>query len=264
MLLGLLASGGCTAILERSDPQHTTEFAERIEFKDGLSALAAGNPDAPMVLFIHGTPGSWHAFEDYLQHAQLRAALHLVAVDRPGFGESKRMGLAPSLRAQSQILGQVLRLNRSTRPVLVVGHSLGGSIGTRLAIDHPESVGALLIVSSALSPELSKPRWYNRFAATPLIRILVPGDLRLANREVMPLSNELALIEKNLHTLKIPVTLVQGDKDSLVDPENADFVKTAFTHAQLKVDRFPQEGHFIVWRHVDHIAAEILRLSKLL
>lgn len=264
ILTGILASAGCAAIFEREDPANLYEFAERIQFDDGLSVLTAGNPDAPMVLFIHGTPGSWHAFEAYLQHEDLRPALHLVAVDRPGFGGSKSMGLAPSLRAQSQILSQVLALNHTRRPILVVGHSLGGSIGTRLALDRPEAVGGLIILSSAVSAELSKPRWYNRLAATPLIRYLIPEDLRLANREVMPLSDELALIQDNLHTLKIPVTLLQGDKDPLVDPKNADFVESTLTQARLKLDRFPEEGHFIVWSHVDHVAAEIIRLSKLL
>lgn len=264
MLAGLLASAGCAAIFERNDPPDLHEFAERIQFDNGLSVLAAGDPNAPMVLFIHGTPGSWHAFEAYLQHADLRPALHLVAVDRPGFGGSKDMGLAPSLRSQSQILSQALALNRSRRPVLIVGHSLGGSIGTRLALDRPEAVGGLIILSSAVSAELSKPRWYNRLAATPLVRYLIPEDLRLANREVMPLSDELALIQDDLHTLNIPVTLVQGDKDPLVDPKNADFVESKLTQARLKLDRFPGEGHFIVWSHVDHVAREILRLSKLL
>jgi pimeloyl-ACP methyl ester carboxylesterase len=37
---------------------------------------------------------------------------------------------------------------RHTPPVLVLGHSTGGAIAQRLAVDHPELVGALLLVDT--------------------------------------------------------------------------------------------------------------------
>ncbi|NKB98716.1 MAG: alpha/beta fold hydrolase [Pseudomonadales bacterium] len=255
-------AAACAPIFVSEDPDNLSEMAAEITTKNGLKAMQAGQPTQPMVLFIHGTPGSWHAFKDYLVHPRLVSSLNLVAVDRPGFGRSADLALAPSLTRQSELIAGLFDLNLSGQPIVVVGHSLGGSIGLRVAVDHPDSVGALLSISAALSPELGKPRWYNRLAALPLVRYVVPADLKLANAEIMPLRDELNVLQHQLAKIRIPVTIIQGSEDPLVNPDNAAYAEAKLINAQLKVDRFPEEGHFIVWSHVDHVVDEILRLSK--
>ena len=260
ILAVILVAMACAPAFVSSDPENMDEFATSIELDNGMHAITAGTPGAPMVLFVHGTPGSWHAFEDYLNHPRLKEAVFMVAVDRAGFGRSHEMDLAPSLRTQSQLLADSFKLNTNQQKILLVGHSLGGSIGFRAVIDHPEEIGALLAISSAMSSSLGKPRWYNRLAALPVIKHVIPGDLKLANEEVLPLTHELGMIEQDLASIEMPVTVIQGDDDPLVNTKNADFAATQLASAEFKLDRFPDEGHFIVWSHVDHVADEILRL----
>ena len=260
ILAVILVAMACAPAFVSSDPENMDEFATSIELNNGMHAVTAGNPGAPMVLFVHGTPGSWHAFEDYLNHPRLQESVYMVAIDRAGFGRSDGMDLAPSLKSQSQLLENSFALNANEQKILLVGHSLGGSIGFRSAIDHPEEIGALLAISSAMSSNLGKPRWYNRLAALPVIKHVIPGDLKLANEEVLPLTDELRMIEEDLATITMPVTVIQGDKDPLVNTKNADFAQSRLTSAEFKLDRFPDEGHFIVWSHVDHVVDEILRL----
>lgn len=250
----------CVPAFISSDPENMDEFATTLQLDNGLHVVSAGTPGAPMVLFVHGTPGSWHAFADYLSHPRLQERVFMVAVDRAGFGRSQGMALEPSLRRQSALLADTFHLNTSDQKILLVGHSLGGSIGFRAAIDHPDEIGALLALSSAMSAELGKPRWYNRAANLPIVKQLIPSNLKLANEEVMPLTDELAEIESKLGQVNMPVTVIQGDNDSLVDARNADFAARELTSAEFKLDRFPDEGHFIVWSHVDHVVDEILRL----
>ena len=43
-----------------------------------MHAVTGGKPGAPMVLFVHGTPGSWHAFEEYLNHPLLLGSVDVA------------------------------------------------------------------------------------------------------------------------------------------------------------------------------------------
>ena len=43
---------------------------------------------APLVLFVHGSPGEWQGWVKYLTDPDLSARARLIAVDRPGFGGS--------------------------------------------------------------------------------------------------------------------------------------------------------------------------------
>jgi pimeloyl-ACP methyl ester carboxylesterase len=60
---------------------------------------------------------------------------------------------APLLPAAEQQLSDYITANKFDRPV-VIGHSLGGFLGMKLAADHPEQVGRLVIVDTlpALAP----------------------------------------------------------------------------------------------------------------
>ncbi|MFK7900144.1 MAG: alpha/beta fold hydrolase [Cyclobacteriaceae bacterium] len=44
--------------------------------------------DAPLILFLHGAPGSSNAFDTYLQDSVLLSKATLVSVDRLGYGYS--------------------------------------------------------------------------------------------------------------------------------------------------------------------------------
>ena len=48
--------------------------------------VQTGNDSLPTLIFIHGTPGSWNAFEMYLRDSLLRAHYRMISIDRPGFG----------------------------------------------------------------------------------------------------------------------------------------------------------------------------------
>ena len=40
------------------------------------------------LIFVHGAPGSWDAFKDYLTDEDLKSKARVVAYDRPGYGGS--------------------------------------------------------------------------------------------------------------------------------------------------------------------------------
>jgi len=234
-------------------PAHSTyEVGERT-----IHYAAAGDPQNPLVLVIHGTPGSWHAFRRYLEHPDLLEEAYLVAVDRPGFGRSAAAGLVPSIEKQSELLAPMLLRGKSAGAI-VVGHSLGGTIAYRMAIDHPEDIDSLIIVSASISPEVGGPRWYNYLVAWTPISYLLGNGLRRANKEIMPLERELERMAPALTTIDMGVTVIHGKQDRLVSAKNADFAESRLQRADLRVVRSDGHGHFLLWEDPEIVVDAIV------
>jgi len=217
-----------------------------------------GDPSHPLVLFVHGSPGAWHNFARYLADAELRARAHLVAPDRPGFGGSAAGGPEPSLAAQAAELEPILARNDSGRGAILVGHSYGGPLVARMALDAPERVASLILVAPSIDPSLERVHWYQRLAEVGLVRGILPGGIDASNQEVLPLAGELAELAPRWKSIHARVRVLQGERDRLVDRRNADFVERAFGGASLEVERIPDADHFIPWTHREHLRAAIL------
>lgn len=209
------------------------------------------------IVFIHGTPGSWEGWSEYLGDVDLQRRATLIAVDRPGFGDSKG-SVVPDLREQARLLQPLLRGpdsvdTNTSRPAttIVVGHSLGGPIAGELAMDYPEQVQGALLVAPSIDPVTEVPRWYNKAMTWSLVNDLVTKwmdpSLADANLELMPLSQQLKAMEPRWKSLPMPVTVIQGEKDELVDPRTADFAERVLP-ASGNVIRVPGEGHFVLWK----------------
>jgi pimeloyl-ACP methyl ester carboxylesterase len=113
-----------------------------IESFDGtkLTVRAAGDPGAPILLFVHGFSldmTTWHE-----QWIGLSADFRCVLMDQRGHGRSGRPAHNNlSLRALGRDIGSVLDVVAPERPVVVIGHSMGGMAAMALAEQRPELFG---------------------------------------------------------------------------------------------------------------------------
>ena len=143
-----------------------------------------------------------------------------------------------------------------------MGHSLGGALIVRMAMDHPKLVQGLLIIAGSISPELEKPAWYNRLASFFLVHYLLPLDIQTSNTEILPLKKELEAMLPLWKKIKTPLTLIHGKEDALVPVENAAFLRKIMPHKNFRVIEPKKEGHFILWENKELIIEEMLRLIK--
>ncbi|MCB1008046.1 MAG: alpha/beta hydrolase [Acidobacteria bacterium] len=209
------------------------------------------------VLFVHGSPGTWEAYRGYLDDPRLRAVARLLAFDRPGFGDSGRGRTEPSLARQAAAAARVLDAEPGP-PAVVVGHSLGGPIAARLAVDRPDLVGALVLVAPSLDPSLERHRWYNVAGSWRAVQLFLSVDMITSNRELWPLRAELEALEPRLREVRCPTIVIQGDEDELVPPANADFAARALPPGSVEVRRVPGEGHFVLWTRPEWTVAAII------
>jgi uncharacterized protein len=197
------------------------------------------------ILFLHGSPGSWTDWAPFMKASELLERTHQMrAVDRPGFGLSSDTAVMPNLQAQAKALAGLLSPQRKT---IVVGHSLGGPLALWMALNDPTHVCAVVSVAGSTSSKHEAPRWYNQLANTWVAGKLLPDDLLRSNKEMMPLQNELRLLEAKAATLRRPFVAILGMEDSLVAPETADELVKIIPAQHLNVKRIAKMGHFLHW-----------------
>ena len=198
----------------------------------------------PMLLFVHGSPGDWKAWSYYLSAPELAGFATRLAVDRPGFGGSRAGGVMPNLREQAALLTELIPAGQKA---IVIGHSLGGPLAAWMAIDAPDRVCGAVSIAGSLSSRHEAPRWYNQLADWALVSWAIPAEMIQSNHEMMPLAGELARLEPFLGKLQVPLIVMQGGKDSLVDPRTADEVEKRTSKTWVTVQRLPLENHFVLW-----------------
>lgn len=245
------ASGPTIAALHRSS--YTVPGAGH-----RLSYLTGGLAGGPRVIFIHGTPGDATGWADFLVHPP--PGFDVIAVDRPGFGQSGPDEAVPSLLAQAAAIAPLLETRDGKRPI-IVGHSLGGPIAVRIALANPGRVGGLVIVGGALDPAQEKIHWAQPIGASWVGRLVLPRALRNANTELMALKPQLVAMQADLGRIGCPVAIVHGARDDLVPYANVSFMSAQLTGARLAVDRLADANHFIPWEHPDRIRRAIERVA---
>ena len=217
------------------------------------------DPSKPLIFFVHGSPGSWKGWSEYLNDPDLRAKANLIAVDRPGFGESNPGHAEKSLQKQADLFGSLLGQLPSSQKVILVGHSFGGPVVARMAMDYPNQVNHLVILAGSIDPNLEKTQWYQYPADWWAFRWLVPSALVVCNQEIMALKPYLSEMLPLWSKITHGVTVIQGTDDDLVPAANADFAEKVLVNAKpLKVIRLEKMNHFIPWSQFALVKKEIL------
>ncbi len=220
----------------------------------------SGTEGMPLVLMLHGSPGASDAMLDYLADTALTHRALVVTVDRPGFGYSDFGETERSLSVQSQQMRPLLEKYRHTK-VILVGHSYGGPLIARMAMDFPDLVDGLVIVAGSIDPSLEPDFWWSHPLDWWIFRWMVPPAFRVSNQEILPLKQELEAMLPFWADIRCPVTVIHGTKDSLVPAGNAYFAKKMLTNSRkLKIHMLEGEDHFIMWTKEKLIAGKILEL----
>ncbi|NPD70384.1 alpha/beta hydrolase [Lichenicola cladoniae] len=113
---------------------------------DGLKVFyrTAGDPDAPVVLLLHGFPSASHMFRDLIP--ELAGRYHVVAPDLPGFGMTEQ----PARDAFAYTFDNIARVVVRFTEVLglerfaIYVFDYGAPVGFRLALAHPDRVSAIV------------------------------------------------------------------------------------------------------------------------
>jgi pimeloyl-ACP methyl ester carboxylesterase len=186
---------------------------------------------APL-LVLHGGLGSIAMFEPDL--AQLSKGRQVIAVDLHGHGRTALGDRAINYVDMGNDFAVVVKqLGYDT--VDVVGYSMGGGVALRLAIQHPEVVRRLVLVSTPYSPSGFYPELLPQQAAvsgamadamkeTPMYKAYAaraprPQDFPRLLDQMGAWMRQSYDWSEDVKKLKGPVLLVYGDAD-MIRPEH--------------------------------------------
>jgi pimeloyl-ACP methyl ester carboxylesterase len=121
--------------------------ADRFVSVDGLNiryrTWGSPAPDKPVALLLHGFANSLQSFRRVAP--LLAGSYYVVAYDMPGYGLSDKPAPFDYRNAhQAEIAGKLIRA-LDLRNVVVGGHSLGGAIALRVALQAPEVIGLVVM-----------------------------------------------------------------------------------------------------------------------
>lgn len=264
--------------------------------------LAPSQPldlDAPTVLLLHGANLCSEDMRMALGE-RLARRLRVVIPDRPGQGYSVTgTGPVASPAYQVTLIREVLRSLDGGR-LIVVGHSFGGLIALRYALDNPDTVAGLVLINPTTHPRPEGLPLFQR-AAELLMRpvvtytLLPPLALAMTGRIVQRIFRPetpppgyseqsrlaLALTAKRFaasleeyaglrdqlidhvpryRSVNVPTVIVAGTADPVVPP-HVHAEALAQAVPHARLIRLDGAGHMAHHAHAETIAAEIERLA---
>jgi pimeloyl-ACP methyl ester carboxylesterase len=220
-----------------------------------------------ILIFIHGSPGNWKDYKNYLVNPKLIQRFCIIALDRPGFGNSIPNSSVPSLDLQTDLILDAINdfkkiSNLNLSKLIIVGHSYAGPLATKILIQNNENANTLLLIASPMDYKLENVRWYNHLAESWAVKWLLPKEITHSNDEMLPLRDQLKALSEGWVDTPFGVVIIHGKKDWLVPFENIDFVKSKVGNKLIKSIELEDENHFIPWTQEDLVVDTILDLGK--
>jgi pimeloyl-ACP methyl ester carboxylesterase len=254
----------------------------------------------PLVL-LHGNGSMIQDFESSGLIDLAARNYRVIAFDRPGFGHSDRpRNVVWTPAAQAELINSALQ-RLGVSHAIVLGHSWGASVAVALALKHPKLVQGLVLASGyyyptlrpdvialsapavplvgdvlghTLSPLISRAMWPllmakifgprsvpKKFEGFPKEMALRPSQIRASAAESALMIPDAFYFRDEYANLKMPVVIVAGDEDRLVDID-AQSKRLHHDVPQSKFHRVRGSGHMIhqtatgvVMSAIDEVAA---------
>ena len=276
MLSWMIAvQAGCLA-MRTSDKAWVTKLTEKGQLAqpvfsdipsaaDGRTIHAVSiqqSSDLPVVLMVHGSPGSADAYLDYLSDTTLTRQAQVISIDRPGFGYTSGFGKPePSLEKQAAAIKAVLDSLAPGKKAILVGHSLGCPVAVCAAIHYPNLVAGLVLLGASVDPALEPDYWWQSTVDNPPVCWFIPKSLWTSNAEIIPLRGELEAMIPLWSQITCPVTMIHAHDDRLVEFGNGAFSREKLVNStRFDTLIFDKGDHFVVWTQHDKVRKAILDL----
>ncbi|HUR76096.1 MAG TPA: alpha/beta fold hydrolase, partial [Sporichthya sp.] len=140
-----------------------------------------GDPGGRPVVLLHGIGRSLEDWDP--QYELLRDGNRLIGIDLPGFGYSQRRPEPATLAALGKGVLATLDALGETRPVHLVGNSLGGAVSLQILGSAPQRVASVVLVNSGgFGREVT---YLLRMLAIPgLGKLMLNRPTRVGNRHI--------------------------------------------------------------------------------
>ena len=162
--------------------------------------LAAGNPDAPVLLYLHGARRNVAGSAFRIRQMQ-QLGFSVLAVDYRGFGKSSDELPSESLVYEdARAAWAWLAREHARHDRYIFGHSLGGAIAVQLATEVSDAKGLIVEGTFTSIPDVFQSMRWGWLPLTPLITQRFDSANKVSQ-------------------VRMPMLVVHGSDDSLIRPE---------------------------------------------
>ncbi|MBI3143557.1 MAG: alpha/beta hydrolase [Bacteroidetes bacterium] len=243
--------------LEKLAHKGVVAQVEYLPYQNGqVKWVAVGDPAKPKLLFIHGSPGDWAGWADFMSDTDLLGTYYMVAYDRMGYGGTT-IPAEGDLAKHGALAFGLMKFISPVDRWLVVGHSYGGAVVAHLMATHPEILDKAVLIAPAVSPNLQEPKWYNKIARNGLVNKLIGKDWRASNVEMLGLSGSLRHIEPRFQYLEMKQVFIHGQRDMIVPFETVAYWQEQHM-ADVSYVTDKKMNHFVPWSHPWYVKDAIL------
>lgn len=228
--------------------------------KIGFAAI--GNDSAQRVILVHGSPGNWNNFYNVLDDDSLSKDHYIIAIDRYGYGLTEGTHGEPDLSIHAGYIHEFCKPSKGGKKPILVGHSLGGPIVIKSAIDYSHDLTGVISLAGSFDPKLEPNEWFRGLFKVFPFNLLFSRDLKASNDELFTHRSELEKMGRDWSKINCKVTIIQGGKDNLVAPGNFEFAKKKLTGKNVILTFIPNEDHFIPFMHPEPLLNAIEEMSK--
>lgn len=243
----------------------------------------------PPVVLVHGWLSSSAVWDQLAQRLSQRFTVYTL--DMPGFGESDKPIDGYGVRYGSRLLYAFCAHFGLTR-VSVIGHDLGGDMAMKLASDHPDIAGRIVLVATPANEEqidlptslwaatlpVVGPLFYAlgrsvRSMRTSWMRAFVsePDDVTdemigdAGSSTPAAMSKTLSVSKREIaggrlarqsRMVRVPVLIITGEEDQIVDPQAAGIWSKSLE--QSEVCLMDECGHMPMIERTGEFNAQIL------
>lgn len=122
-------------------------FLEQNILVDGVRLRYRDRGEGDPVVFVHGTPSYSYEWRDVVPQVEA-AGYRAITYDLLGYGDSERpLDRDTSVGGQTELLVKLLDELGLEQPSLIT-HDIGGAIGQRIAVHHPDRLRRLMLIDT--------------------------------------------------------------------------------------------------------------------
>ena len=223
-------------------------------------AVMAKNDTLPLLVFVHGAPGAWHGYMNLMNDSVLQKKYKMISVDRLGYGKSGYGNPELSVEQQALSIQTIIQKeNPDNRKVILFGRSYGAPITAWLAINKPQNVEKLFMISPVIDPTKEKFYWFSKAGKWKPIQKLLPKMLNVATAEKYSHQKEMQMMLPKWKELRVPTTVITGARDKVADTANFTFAKRHLTQCDTTMIKLNDVGHAVTRKKPELIKDLLLK-----
>lgn len=218
---------------------------------------AGTGPDG--VVLVHGIGVSARYFARLVE--VLATTGRVLTPDLPGFGASPRADHDLTIEEYAAVIAALVEESGLERPV-VLGHSMGAQVVAEMAVQNPGLADRIVLVGPVVQPgtrSVTRQAWrlIRDYAyETTAVNLITMTDWfrcgpRRYARTLAPMMGY--PLEQRLAEVTEPVVLVRGERDLVAPREYLELLASRCAHGS--VVEIPREGHVVMWRQPEAVAA---------